>query len=231
LGLAFVGALFGCNDAQTKSSLTAPAADDDGGAAGAPAPCECRPRDGGSAAGHDGGLGGRDGGTAGRDAGADAAGGGLAGHDGGTDATGDGPPDGAVDSSDAVGSQDGPVDAAQDSVDGRPADGGAPDGMSLPCSPGETQCEKGCLETCMSDGTWGPPITCAGHQTCTGPVGAGRCVCKVDELCSAAGNVCESATSLVVCRADQFSCLYRVSSMTCPEGTVCEGAAGCVSPP
>jgi hypothetical protein len=164
----------------------------------------------GDANANDGCVAGPDGCVAGQGGGLAGQGGGLAGQGGG------------------VAGQDGGVAGS----DGGAPDAGTSDGMPSECTAGETRCNEGCLQTCTSDGDWGLKITCAGHRTCTGEVGDARCVCKEDKVCSAAGDVCASATTLVTCAPDEFSCFYQVSSTTCAEGTVCERTAtpGCVDP-
>jgi Protein of unknown function (DUF1566) len=84
------------------------------------------------------------------------------------------------------------------------------------------------MQTCGSNGQWGPPVTCGPRQTCTGTVGSARCTCHVDPVCSSVGNVCATVSTLAVCMSDQQACLYQSSSSPCSNGA-CNGSAGAAS--
>ena len=104
---------------------------------------------------------------------------------------------------------------------------GGTGGTPAVCVGSRTQCSGNSVQTC-TNGQWGAAIACGPRQTCAGPVGAGKCTCNVDPVCSSVGGTCASATTLATCAQDAQGCFYESSAMSCARGA-CSGAAGSAS--
>jgi hypothetical protein len=92
------------------------------------------------------------------------------------------------------------------------------------CLQGATQCMGNGVQTCGADHQWGPLAACGMHQSCTGPVGTGKCTCNAD-TCSTAGKACSSASLIATCAQDAQGCYYQASTATCTNGA-CSGGSG-----
>lgn len=100
------------------------------------------------------------------------------------------------------------------------------------CTAGQTSCVTGGLATCTLGGngcySYGAPIACGTHQSCTGPAGTAACTCNTDPVCSAVGSACASGTTLATCSKDAQSCVYESATSTCTNGA-CSAAACCTN--
>jgi hypothetical protein len=102
------------------------------------------------------------------------------------------------------------------------------------CTAGQTSCVDGDLAKCTlgSNGcySYGTPMACGTHQSCTGAAGSAGCTCNSDPVCKAAGNVCTSLSASATCSADGQGCIYQSGSATCTNQTcvmgVCAGVCG-----
>jgi formylglycine-generating enzyme required for sulfatase activity len=96
------------------------------------------------------------------------------------------------------------------------------------CTPGQTLCVTGGLETCTlgTNGCWayGPAVACGAHQSCTGPSGSGMCTCNVSATCAAVGKVCATTSTLATCAQDAQGCFYESGSTPCTNGACSVGA-------
>jgi hypothetical protein len=104
-------------------------------------------------------------------------------------------------------------------------DAGQPADAAVACTSNEARCSGGRLQTCGSDGRWGAAVACGKRQTCAASNGTATCVCAVDPVCAALGNVCASPTAMAACSKDEDGCFFEMSSSTCANGA-CAGPAG-----
>ena len=100
---------------------------------------------------------------------------------------------------------------------------GGAGGATTTCPESTTQCLGNAVQTCTG-GQW-TSSTCGARQTCAGPVGAVKCTCVTDLVCSSVGNSCASGSALVACAQDAQACFYQSSSSPCTDG-VCSGGPG-----
>jgi len=100
------------------------------------------------------------------------------------------------------------------------------------CTAGQTSCVAGGLATCAlgSNGcySYGAPVACGTHQSCTAPPGSAACTCNADPVCSAVGSACASSTTLATCAKDAQGCVYESATSTCAHGA-CSAAACCTN--
>ncbi|HVU53324.1 MAG TPA: hypothetical protein VHL80_21715 [Polyangia bacterium] len=87
--------------------------------------------------------------------------------------------------------------------------------------------------TATSDGCFvsSAPAACGPNQACQGAAPSAACACDAN-ACTAAGAFCVDASTIATCATSADGCLLQGSSMPCPAGTACQGAAGaamCVS--
>jgi hypothetical protein len=96
------------------------------------------------------------------------------------------------------------------------------------CTSGQTSCVSGSLATCTlgSNGcySYGTPVGCQPHQSCTGSSGTAACTCNADPVCSAVGNACASSTTLATCAKDAQNCVFASTTSTCTNGACSAGA-------
>ena len=110
------------------------------------------------------------------------------------------------------------------------AAGGA-GGSAAACQANATRCAGNGLQTCETDGQWGPTVSCGTRQTCNGAVGSAKCTCETDPVCTAIGSACSSA-SISVCSQDAQQCFYQSATTPCSTGLVCRRyqSPTCVDP-
>jgi hypothetical protein len=98
------------------------------------------------------------------------------------------------------------------------------------CAQGATSCVNGQLATCTLgvNGcySYGQPVACGTHQSCTGAAGTAACTCNADPVCSAVGNTCAGPTTLATCARDPQGCVVESTSTACTNGTCSQGACG-----